>query len=360
MGCVRALEERDIAPVVDLHGRAFALPDATAAVQPEARHSHFREMFLDAPWSRRQPSLVYEDGRGKLIGFLGVMSRTMSLHERPVDAVITAHFVVEPTHRATLAGIELLKALLAGPHDLTLADSAGNISRKLFEGLGGTTALLFSLSWMRLLRPAEFAAGRGSRGRRGLAGAWIPLSRLADAVGARWFNGSFRVRAATTPGEDLDGEALARCIAEFSTNRALRPKYDGRGATWLLGILARKQALGTLRKVLVRTPAGEIAGWYLYFANRGGIGEVIQVGAREGQMGDVLDHLFAHARREGVVALSGRIDPTCVDAFAARHCFFQHRGAWMLAHSRDPELIRAIQRGDAFLTRLEGELCMLF
>ena len=35
-------------------------------------------------------------------------------------------------------------------------------------------------------------------------------------------------------------------------------------------------------------------------------------------------------------------------------------GARMLIHSRQPELLDAICRGDAFLTPLEGEWCMRF
>ncbi len=359
MGRVRALEERDIPRVVDLHRRVL-LNNAAATDQEDVRHAHFKEMFLDAPWSDGQPSLVYEDGDGEPIGFLGVMARRMTLYDRPIRAVITAHFIVEPTRRATLAGVELLRAVLTGPQDLTMADTANDISRRLFEGLGGTTALLYSLRWVRLLRPAEFTVVRWSRGRRGAARMWIPLSRMADAIATRSLDAPFHTRVPATSGEELDGGTLARCIAEFARNRVLRAEYDGRAATWLLEILARQPGGGTLRKVLVRTSTGEIAGWYLYYGNRGAVGDVLQVGAREGRIGEVLDHLFAHARRDGMVALMGRIDPQFVDAFSARHCFFHHGGAWTLVHARDPELLQAIQRGDAFLTYLESEWCMRF
>jgi hypothetical protein len=96
-------------------------------------------------------------------------------------------------------------------------------------------------------------------------------------------------------------------------------------------------------------------GWYLYYAEPGGIGEVVQIAARDGSVDDVLDHLFYDAWRHGVVALSGQLQPRLLRALSDRSCLFRHGGAWMLVHARDPELISVIHRGDAFLTRLDGE-----
>ena len=40
--------------------------------------------------------------------------------------------------------------------------------------------------------------------------------------------------------------------------------------------------------------------------------------------------------------------------------FFQHRGSWMLMHSKMPGLLDVIHRGEAFLSRLEGEWPMRY
>ena len=359
MGRVRVLEERDIPHVVGLHRRIYPVPGGAANAPLNGEYAYFKEIFLDTPWAADdQPSLVYEDDSGTPIGFLGVMPRRMVLHGRPVRAAITAHFIVDPARRATLAGIELIKALVAGPQDLVLNDLANSTSRKIWEGLGGMTALLYSLYWVRVLRPTEYAMTRWSRQRREGIGAWVPLSRAVDAIVTRAVR-SFRARIPATSGEELDGDTLARCVAEFTRNRALRPEYDGRAAAWLLE-MARKPAPGTLRKVLVRSARGEIDGWYLYCGLRGGMGDVLQVGAREGRIGGVLDHLFAQAQRDGMVALMGQIDPQVMDVYSARHCVFRNWGGWTLFHTRNAELMQAIQRGDAFLTRLEGKWCAGF
>ena len=354
MGRVRALQEGDIPQVIDLH-RRVPLPGAPAT-DGDVYRAYFKEMFLDPPWVLDQPSLVYEDGNGAPVGFLGIMPRRMTVHGRPISAVITAHFIVEPAYRASLAGIELIKTLLAGRQDLTVADEAGEVSRKLFEGLGARTALLYSLYWVRVLRPAEFAAARSGRG----SPAWTALSRLVDAAAARLPGNPLRTSAPTMLGDNLDGETLAACVNEFTQTRALRPAYDGQTARLLLELLARKPGSGRLHKVLVRGPSSEIVGWYLYCGSRGGVGEVLQVGAREDQIGEVLDYLFAQARHEGMLALVGRIDPRLIAAYSARGCFFRHRGNWTLVHSRDPHVTQAFQDGDAFFSRLESEWYMRF
>jgi hypothetical protein len=108
--------------------------------------------------------------------------------------------------------------------------------------------------------------------------------------------------------------------------------------------------------VLVRDDRREIVGWYLYFCKPGGVGAVVQFGATPARAQEVFEHLFHHARQRGVVALSGQVDPALFHVYSSSDCLFHHDGAsWILVHSRHPEVLRAIDRGDAFLTRLEGE-----
>jgi len=60
---------------------------------------------------------------------------------------------------------------------------------------------------------------------------------------------------------------------------------------WLFSVLSRKDKYGQLRKVLVRKPDGAVAGWYIYYANPGGLSEVLQIGAKGDSIKLVLDHL---------------------------------------------------------------------
>jgi len=74
----------------------------------------------------------------------------------------------------------------------------------------------------------------------------------------------------------------------------------------------------------------------------------------------VLDHLFYGAWRDGATAVSGRLEPRFFDELRARHCLFHGRGSPVLVHSRQRELVDAVQRGNALVSRLDGEWWMCF
>lgn len=83
-------------------------------------------------------------------------------------------------------------------------------------------------------------------------------------------------------------------------------------------------------------------------------------GGDKPSMGDVLDHLFRNAKKQGAIAVHGRMEPKFMQDFTNRCCFFYRLGGWKTAHSRNPELVSLIHSGDAFLSRLEGEWCLAF
>ncbi|MBI3493075.1 MAG: GNAT family N-acetyltransferase [Acidobacteria bacterium] len=360
--CVRPFTDSDIPHVADLHRRVFR-PDATRSNDEAQRYrTYFGETFLHGPWRDAAcPSLVYVDDHGRIGGFVGVVSRAMRLNGRPLRMAVSSQFMVDVNLRSVVAAVRLIKAFLAGPQDLSLADEATERARWLWETVGGTTAQQFSLAWVRVLRPAAFVASRARRHRAlaVAARASAPICRLTDAVVAR-LPGPFGCARPTLVAEDLDGAALRACIDEASSGLALRPYYDDRSADVLLGVISRKQGAGELRKVVLRDERGRVAGWYLYHATRGGVGEVLQVGGRPQSSTDVLDHLFFDAWQQGVAALCGRLDPALMSAMAARHCFFHHRGEWVLIHSRVAGALDAVHRGEAFLSRLEGEWCLRY
>jgi hypothetical protein len=68
-----------------------------------------------------------------------------------------------------------------------------------------------------------------------------------------------------------------------------------------------------------------------------------------------LDHLLYDAWQQGARALAGRLEPRLMRGLGAKCAVFTQAGFWMLIHSLNPELLHAITRGNAFLTRLEGE-----
>jgi hypothetical protein len=149
-------------------------------------------------------------------------------------------------------------------------------------------------------------------------------------------------------------------VQELLSGWALHPEYDLPTLAWLLDEVARKRDIGPLETRLVRDGHGQAIGWFTYFANRGGIGEVVQLVARPGDQGRILAPLVADARARGVVALTGRMEPQAVAPLVTWGARFSHAGPWCLTHARDPRLLTAMLRGAGYISRLEGEWWLNF
>jgi hypothetical protein len=114
------------------------------------------------------------------------------------------------------------------------------------------------------------------------------------------------------------------------------------------------------RKVVLRDDGQKIVGWYVYYLKPGDVGQVVQISGERKFTKEVLDHLFYDAWKQGCIALHGVVRSDLIPDFWERNCFFTCRSGWALAHSRKPELLELLNRGDAFLSRLDGEWCLGF
>lgn len=363
MGSVRLFAEEDILQVAELHRNVFHTAESLSLELQRDYRSYFTRIFLRHPWREQGGigSLVYEDDDGEIIGFLGVLPRLMSLNGRVVRAAVSSQFIVNPARRSTLAAVKLLQTFISGPQDLSIADEANDVSRKLLESLSGSAALLYSLYWFRLLQPAQFLLSRVSHPvSRAFARTLAPLCRAIDAVTVRLPRSPLRRTEPSVTGDELTAPNLLACIKRLPRRCSLRPEYNERSLDWLLTVLARERGYGELQKVAVRRQGRQIVGWYIYVVAPNGLGEVLQIGAEDGAIDLILDHLFDHAVRHGAFALSGRFEPQFVQQFHGKHSMFHHRGHWVLIHSNDAEMLQAIHCGNAFLSRLEGEWIMRF
>lgn len=356
MSRVRPLVREDIVQVADLYARVFGPPAGSSV---EGLRSALHEVFFGHPWRDDSlPSLVYQDHTRRVIGCLGVMPRPMSMNGRPIQAAISHTFMVERGSRSTLAGVELVKSFLSGPQDLSVAQGSSNAGRRILEGFGGSTSLLYSIRWTRPLRLGRYGLavvkGRGLPAT--VARALRPVCLAVDAITPLIRKKPFHLSEPRLSGEELDSDTLRECVSESSRHRSLRPEYDADSLKWLLTQLAQKKGPGRFQKVVVRDSSRQIAGWYLYYLKRGAISEVMQVAATQDSITEVLDHLFYHARRQGAVAVSGQLDVTALEAFSEECCVLRHDGGpGLLIHSKHPDVLQAVHRGDAFIGRLEGE-----
>lgn len=359
MGRVRPFIVDDIPQVVGLSMRLF--PNS-ACVSPQTQHESFHQVCFRNPWyDEALPSLVHEEENGRITGFLGVVPRRMSMHGQTMRVAVSQHLMVEPDRRSTLAGVQLLKTFLSGPQDLSMADMAEDISRQLWERLGGATALLYSLYWWRPLRPSCYVLSRVGR-HRGLAPfarAAMPLCRVVDALAARIPRSPFRPAVPQAAAVDPTVETLLGCLSRFSEDQALRPEYDSHSLCWLLERVTQEKRYGALQRVVVQDAKQNILGWYLYYLNPAGMSKVLQIGARRHALDGVVDHLVYHAWQHGTIGLFGRLEPRLMNGASRKFGLVIPGSHWMLVHSRRPELLQTIQRGEAFLSHLEGDLELL-
>jgi ribosomal protein S18 acetylase RimI-like enzyme len=358
---VRPLLQADLPQVVDLYWRYMRRAQGSA---PAALRANFQKLYFTNPWSgNQQHSVVYESTDGKIVGFLGIIPRRMSICGEPIRVAFGGNFVVHPESRSQLAASRLLGAYMAGNYDLWETDSANDLSRHLLERLGFRTIPALSIHWARPLRPIHYAVHTVSKSISPAASATIrllskPFCALGDAVAGKLSANPFRQIKPRFSGSEADLATLLQCFSEFRQGYSLWPEYDATSLAWLLSFMEASPSRGNLRKIVVRDEDQQIVGWYIYYVKRGSVGEVVQVAGRKKLTRHILDHLFFDAWQQGLIALHGVVPNRLMADFSDKGCLFTCRGGWTVARARNPEIMDLLERGDAFLSRLDGEWCL--
>jgi hypothetical protein len=325
----------------------------------DSYHAYFTRVFLENPLrDSALPSLVYEEGDERIVGFLGVVPRRMTMDGRRFQAAISSQFVVDPAAHVGQVAITLARAYLEGPQDLSISDEANDLERKIWEGLGGTTALLRSLHWTRPLRPARFALTILRRRPRLAPLAFIaaPVAAVIDALSTQMPHSHFHQRRPYASFADSLTEQAVLSYA-LQLDRGLHVEYDDRTLHWLLERARRRRAAGTLHAAVVRGQQGMI-GWYLYHLDRDRIANVLLVAAEPSAIREVLDHLFYQSTEHGAIAATGRMEPRYLQALSDKYCVFHRRGPWVLLNAKRSEILRSFDTEDAVFSRFDGEWCL--
>lgn len=348
---IRPFRPEDIPAIVALRTRVFRRTRWPSAADLA---EYFHRIFFGNPWEDQScPSLVYLDGVGAPVGFLGVIVRPAVLEGRPARIAVGTQFMMDSAFRGRGA-ISLLRRFLAGPQDLSLADIANDASRTIWEGLGGSVSLVQSFEWSQVLRPIARqldATDRGAWARiaaRGLRAA----SRSVDRWAARWD---------PVPGisvEPLTPAAMSAAAPKVLAAATLRPDYGA--AAWLMQQLDVKKELGPLRGVMLSDAGGGPVGWVWYVERAGGVAEVVQLAARKGRQPDVLAEFRHEAWLQGFNALRGRLEPDLLPHIRNNGVRLYREGPWVLHHTSRADVRVVLRRGEAFLSRLEGEWWMSF
>ena len=358
MSAIRPFVAGDIPQVARLHQKVWG----GNADRSGAYSRYFTGVFLENPaGDGLLSSLVCEDNDRRIVGFLGIVPRHVAIDGRCYRAAVSSQFIVEPSSQAGLVVLRLARTFLEGPQDLSIADEANDASRRIWERLGGTTALLHSIYWTRPLRPVRLLLSCLHRRRpfAAAAGVGSPLAALADGLAARLPGSYFRQRQPSAWAADLTGKTAVASAAEFCDTSTLRVVHDERTFQWLLDRVARRSGGDRVLNVTVRNTSTSL-GWYVCRLDRDGSADVAQLAATSSTVHEVLDHLFHQAWRNGAVAVTGRLDPRFIQALSDKYCLFHRRGPWVLIHARRPELLRAFESGHAWFSPLDGEWSLRF
>lgn len=363
MGRVRPFLADDVSQVANLtwrfmHGRQGAAP--------QILEGYLQELFLCSPWCDADaPSLVYQNDRGAIVGFLGVIVRRMTLDTRPLRVAFGSGFIVHPDSRTTPAGLQLVRAFFAGNQDLSLSDTANPTSQTIWLGFGGSIAQSYAKHWSRPLRPSAY--GLYALSRRG-KWSWTekfaklskPLSGATDAIVSRLRLTPFKQPKPAALEEPLEVDTLLSFLADSSRGFAVKPAYDHDSLSWLVNFMGLMKAYGALRKVALKDEEGQTIGCYIYYLTEDRIAEVVLMCALSESIGKVMEHLFYDAWSHGAIGVHGKWEARYAEELSKRFCFTYDGKDPLLIHSRDPELARLFYEGGAFFTRLDGEWCLRF
>jgi hypothetical protein len=357
MSEIRALREDDVPAVAALHAGALGRPELT-----ERLASFFERTLVAAPPSDPEiPSLVALDG-GAIVGFLGSYVRPMEFEGRQVRMACSAHLLTDRSVRTQALGALILRRYLDGPQDVTITDGATREVQRMWESFGGATAHLQSLVWVEPIRPAALAAHRLAHrfSAARLETALRPLSALVDLPVRRLLHAEPAEYSVAPAGP----AEFARAVSEVTGGFALRPLYDEAYLGWLFAELRRIAAeppvfpdrveRGDLATCVVSLK-GRTAGAFACQTRRGGACRVLAAYCAERDAPLVLAAARTHAEANGAAAVFGRVEPHLLAALWQRRVLIRFGGGRMLVRSGDARLESAPARGDAIVTRLDGE-----
>jgi hypothetical protein len=361
MGEIRAFAEEHVPDAAALFLKTMRGRKGPAG---QALQDYFREILLRNPWvSADLPSLVYFD-RGKLVGFLGVVPRPMEFRGRTIRLAAFSQFMVDREQYRGPAALELLRRLFESPHDLCMTDGAGESTHVLWKAAGGQAAQLYSFNWLRMLRPIASARSfldRTTGAVRWLGGATLAAAAPLDFLLAKLPHDAFRPPQTSYISRPVAAGELFDCIQRVGWREPLKPSYDLSSFKWLMSQAASARLFGELRMAAVSTPDGDLCGWYVYYANRGGPSSLLQIGSRRRDLFDgVLTALFRDAWQQGSSSVKGQAIPAFLVNLTAHYCLFRQANTSVLVQSRDPALVDAILRGQAALSRLDSDSWMRF
>ena len=355
-GTVDSCRSEDLPSIARLHRTVYP---ASGSGVSEALLSYYKTLLFDNPWCDEEiPSLVFRSEGDTIEGLLGILTYRMKYGGRSIRMAVPHSFMVAPECRSSMVAIQLIRTFFDGPQDLVMGDGANDPSRKLMEAMGAGTSHVYSMHWLCLLRPFSYMV-RALSDRRGaglLASAVKPVGYLMDGLLRRVRVNPSRSRPERNySATELDGESLYACIAEFAKGSELHVDYSLEEVLWLWSYLKDNTARGESRGFALQNEKGQRMGAFLYYLRAKKYMELLFLGARDECKQAVFGHLVRHARQCGAVSVESRMIPEFLQCVSDYDCLIKHR-RWVITQARDSALAELLNRGDAQLSPMDGEM----
>ncbi|PZO80093.1 MAG: hypothetical protein DI629_07710 [Mesorhizobium amorphae] len=328
---------------------------------PPGLQSYLSDLFLDGPTADPDlPSLVHVREDGSVSGFIGVLPMALEHEGAPVRGALCCSMMVDRPEEDPFAGARLLRGFMAGPQDISLTETANDISTTMWRKMRGLVLNDYSLEWLRVIRPAGFAAALAAT-RFGPARLLAPLARPFDrflggrrGADPRWTHPDAGAKGRVLKVEDASESTVAELLPRLTAHYPMRPRWDGDTLSRMLVHARVKRRYGGLAQQVVSSPGGQPLGLFVYYGDPGGIGRAVQVVAVPGQEGAVIDAMVNHAAERGLVAIRGRSQPNLLNVMLGRRFIFVHASS-SIATARDPRLLEPFTAGKAFFNGFAGE-----
>jgi hypothetical protein len=353
MSTLRVMTPEDIPVAAALFQKTFRDPRAKA---PASLERVLHELLFEHPEADPElPSRVFLGSDGAVAGFMGTLPLRMSYRGRKVRAAVPTSLSIDDPKRDRMAGLQLVRAFLSGPQDLSISEPISLAAQGMWEKLGGVCVPSESMEWLRIFRPCSLPlAQKGNSQPLRAAKAFARmLDRAAVKIAPGYLAPAIAARAVTRDAEATDGELFA-AIADFKQTYALHPDWPDRSLKWMLAHAGQNATRGPVHRRIVFDAGDKKLGCYLYQGKPGGIAWTMQILAQPNAAGTVIDSMFAHAWKLGTVAIKGRTELRLLEPLMQRRCLFFRRHS-AVAHSRDPELIAAVKAGEGITSGFATE-----
>lgn len=348
----------DIDTVVSLSRKYFPRSQESSIHTLKKRMAEL--YFKDGKLLPNVSPLVSRSANGNVNGFLGVITKPFRYQERMILVANCHHLMATEEARKQLMPMRLLQQYLAGPQDISFSDGSVDSTRQLWKRLGGESVTGESLYYKVPLRPVSFTAGHFLKQHQNRMGDSIRfLASCTDSMAGKMRLPLFHRRKTDIRVVPLDTEIMGVLMEKMKPYYLLFPQYFPSDIERLFRLLDGETRYGTLHKAALLDPNDQPIGWFIYYAQKKGVCEVIQAVSIPGKETELFDSLTWHAFSMGGVELSGRLMPSQLQTPFTTKAISVPARMWTLMQSNDVELKHIIQSGKAFMTRLEGDLWVL-